>query len=116
MTMADTPAPTGWLTPTDDDLVELWPGSVDLSEDALATHLDAARTQCEDFAPTLAEGTPVPSAWRLAQALQARALARAGIVGTDNQTGIYGEGVTVFPMDWTVKALLRPKRGKPVVA
>lgn len=58
-------------------------------------------------------GIVVPENYVAAQVLQCRALVRAGVVGSGDQTGGYGETVTVFPMDWTVKALLRPRRGKP---
>lgn len=56
----------------------------------------------------------VPDRYVAAQVLQTRALVRAGIADTGDMTGGYGETVTVFPMDWQVKALLRPA-GKPVV-
>lgn len=113
--MADT-EPAGWLTHDSPVLVELWPGCVDLTDAALDLLLDSARTQCEAFAPALPDGADVPPAWLQAQALQARALSRAGVVGADDQVGIEGGGVTLFPMDWTVKNLLRPKRGRPVIA
>jgi len=71
--------------------------------------LAAARTQCEAFAPALEEGEDVPENYRLAQALQARALYRSGIAGSGDQIGPDGLTVTVFPMDWTVKRLLRPE-------
>lgn len=106
---------TGWLTSSDVDLASFWPGSIDLDPDALDAYLAAARKQCEDFAPPLEVGAPVPHEYRLAQALQARALARSGIVGSGDQLGGYGETVSVFPMDWTVKRLLRPQT-RPVVA
>lgn len=55
----------------------------------------------------------IPDHWVAAQVLQCRALVRAGIVGDQDRTGADGEGVVVFPMDWTVKSLLRPRKGKP---
>lgn len=109
----------GWFTLADRDrsdsgLVDTWPGCLDLADEALDLYLQAARTQCEAFAPPL-EGQEVPAGYRLAQALQARALARAGVVGSGDSDGFGDQVVTLFPMDWTVKNLLRPKSGRPLV-
>ncbi len=102
----------GWITdPADPRLVVLWPGSEDYGDD-LGFPLNVARIQCEAFAPQLAEGVEAPENYVAGQIMQARALVRAGIVGSGDQLGVE-ETVTVFPMDWTVKALLRPRRGRP---
>lgn len=102
-----------WVTDPDDPrLAVLWPGSEDLGEDVVFP-LAVARIQCEEFARTLAEGAPVPDNWVTAQIMQARALVRAGIVGSGDQIGEDGLVVSVYPMDRTVKALLRPRRGRP---
>jgi hypothetical protein len=104
---------TGWITsPSDPRLGVLWPGALDYPA-GLGFPLYCAAVQCANFAPTLTVGAPIPDTWVAAQVLQCRALVRAGIVGDGDQSGGYGEPVTLFPMDWTVKALLRPKRGKP---
>ncbi|MDD7687541.1 MAG: hypothetical protein PT944_06480 [Actinomycetaceae bacterium] len=87
----------------------IWPGSLDLEPQALTIYLTAAASQCEAYAPLLPEGTGIPSAWLLAQILQARALSRAGIIGTDGDILAGTETITVFPMDWTVKRLLNPQ-------
>jgi len=107
----------GWITDPDDPrLAVLWPGSEDYVQDdgtsLLGFPLHNARIQCEAFAPALAEDAPVPENYVAAQVLQARALLRAGIVGDGDHNGIPGEGVVVFPMDWTVKNLLRPARAR----
>ena len=114
----------GWITdPADPRLAVLWPGAEDFYLDPvdgseapgawlLGFPLYNARIQCEEFAPALADGAPVPENYVAAQVLQARALVRAGIVGDGDHNGIAGEGVVVFPMDWTVKNLLRPARGR----
>lgn len=88
-----------------------WPGvdEVDLGE--LALLLASAQVQCAAFAPDLGDDVTVPANYRHAQVLQARALYRAGMAGSNDQIGLDGQSVTVFPMDWTVKSLLRPKRG-----
>lgn len=109
-----TPTPEGsWITEsTDPRLGVLWSGAVDYGDD-LELPLIAAAVQCATFAPELPVGADIPDNWIAAQVLQTRALVRAGIAGSGDQVGNYGETVTVFPMDWTVKSLLRPKRGMP---
>ena len=102
----------GWVEdPLDPRLAVLWPGAPD--EDLLPFPLYVARLQCEAFAPALEADAQVPENYVAAQIMQARALVRAGIVGSGDQIGGYGDTVTVFPMDWQVKNLLRPKRGVP---
>lgn len=111
---------TNWLT--DKELFDLWPDAPDDGEDepgpapALTMYNDAALAACEAFAPVgPEEDTPVPANFRLAQMMQARNLWNASKVDPDRS---YGEGefvVTVHPLDWQVKALLRPRRRVPVV-
>lgn len=105
----------GWLTRDDPQLAEMWPGCFDLTDETLDQYLDAAKAQCIAYAPALPPDAPIPAHYRLAQALQARALSRAGLVGSGDQMGGYGDTVTVFPMDWQVKNLLRPQQGRPYV-
>lgn len=95
-----------------------WSTVDEVDPEALVPLLAAAADQCAAFAPPppLPAPAPLPGAWLLAQAMQARALYRSGTAGGSDQYGTGEFTVTVFPMDWTVKALLRPKRGKPVIA
>ena len=88
-----------------------WPGVDEVDLDELALLLASAQVQCAAFAPDLGDDVTVPANYRHAQVLQARALYRAGMAGSNDQIGLDGQSVTVFPMDWTVKLLLRPKRG-----
>lgn len=108
----------GWIVDGNDDrLPALWRGgSADYepTDAGLIAILAAARDDCIDFAPALPEGDEVPPRWVMAQALRARDLARAGL-GSSEQTGLPGEEVTIYPLDWQIKQLLRPKT-KPVVA
>ena len=105
----------GWIeSPSDGRLFVLWPGAADYNEgDVLEFPLYCAMVQCRAFAPALAEGVKAPENWVAAQVLQTRALVRAGVVGDGDRAGLTGEGVAVFPMDWQVKNLLRPRKGKP---
>lgn len=99
----------------DELLVELWPGSADLSPAALEVVLESARDQCVAYGPALSDPDNPPRRWLMAQALQAKALTVAGFAGAQDSTGGFGETVTVYPMDWQVKNLLRPNQGKPYV-
>lgn len=101
-----------WFTGPDEALLDLWPGAADLEESTLGIYLAAARDQCLTYLGARADGiedNAIPPAWRVAQALQARGIARSGIASAGDEMGGYGETVTVFPMDWTVKNLLRPQ-------
>lgn len=109
-----------WLTESDvvnnnPILVNLWPGCLDHEPDALTLYLDAARVQCQAY---LSNGTDewedpaeIPANWILAQVQQARALSMSALAQGRDALGGYGETVTIFPMDWQVKNLLRPARG-----
>jgi hypothetical protein len=104
----------------DDVLTDFWPDCP--SDPGVAdTLLIAAQRQCEEYAPALPldeDGiyiNPVPENYQLALVMQARALWQSMVSDTQDGIGEGGFRVTVFPMDWTVKALLRPKRGVPVV-
>lgn len=97
-----------------------WPGA---PEDDARLHdlLEVARGQVLAYAPALvdAEGLPlpVPLRYQQAQLMQARNIWNA--YQTDPNANTYGpEGfsVTVYPMDWSVKQMLRPKRAVPRVA
>lgn len=104
----------GWMDwVQSSNLDELWPGAADFTYGDLQTPLLVAAIQCERFAPAVPYNQPLPKNYLAAQILQTRALVRAGVVGDRDDAGGFGETVTVFPMDWTVKNLLRPRRGRP---
>ena len=109
---APDPVLVGWVYL--DDITADWATTV--TEDDLTDALDAAHAQCLAFLngrePALGADGRVPARFRTAQTKQARALIRADATGSGDQIGGDGLTVTVFPMDWTVKALLRPKRGR----
>jgi hypothetical protein len=76
--------------------------------------LKSAKIQCIDYAPALALADPVPANYLQAQLMQSRAIFTSFIANqNDNIDGQFP--VRVFPMDWNVKALLRPKTGMPRV-
>lgn len=77
--------------------------------------LDAAKTQCIAYAPTLGLTDVVPVNYRQAQLMQVRALYMSFISNQNDSVGVDGYQVRTFPLDWNIKALLRPKVGKPVL-
>jgi hypothetical protein len=88
-----------------------WPDAAQMSTAELTDYLQAAYEQCVAYLPDTANlaAVPVPSRWRLAQLSQARALFRSGVAGSGDQIGQDGLTITVYPMDWTVRNLLRPR-------
>jgi hypothetical protein len=85
-------------------------------DDQLFELLELARTQCETFAPKLAEGALVPVGYRRGQMMQARNIWNAARVDPSN--GSFGSDSFVirpFPLDWMVKQQLRPAQGVPRV-
>lgn len=106
--------PNGWVT-----LIQarrLWPDAQHLTDEDLIWYLNAAYEAAVEFAPVLADGETAPDAWGIAQVMQARAIFRSVSAGSrDEFLGADGAAVTVFPLDWNVRQLLRPKRGVPTI-
>ena len=101
----------GWVD--QETVQDYWADSVQLEDSALTSYLQASYEQCVEFLPPVAlKAYPetIPDRWKQAQIMQARALYRSAVAGSGDQVGMDGQGVTVFPMDWTVKNLLRPSR------
>lgn len=72
--------------------------------------LDTAKEQCVAYAPALLVGAPVPARYIQAQLTQARALYQSTIANQADNVGIEGFTVRVFPLDFTIRAMLRPKK------
>lgn len=72
--------------------------------------LDTAKEQCVAYAPVLPLGAVVPARYVQAQLTQARALYQSTIANQNDNVGIEGFAVRVFPLDFTIRAMLRPKR------
>lgn len=84
-----------------------------MDDTVLASMLDAAQDQCEQYAPAFT--TPaVPARYTEAVVIQVRALWYAQ--ERDGDVLGYGDGyaVRVRPLGQDVKSLLRPKRAVPV--
>lgn len=93
-----------------------WSDARRIADRRLWVLLDIARTQVSDYAPQLLDGQLPPIAYREAQLMQARNLWNASRVDPSGSEGGDSFAVTPFPLDWTIKQLLRPKRARPVVA
>lgn len=113
MTDWTTPAYDGWATVA--QAREQVKAFVAMPTEQVTSLLAAAYEQCRAFAPPVevVDGAGVvPESYVRAQIQQADALRRAGYIGTGDQTG--GDyPVTVYPLDWNIKALLRPTTGVP---
>ena len=101
----------GWLTLQ--GARDMWT-QAPASDVTLAMLLESAKAACVAFAPTMDPVVPIPANYRQAQFQQARSLWLAMSATTDSQVGEEGFSVTVYPLDWNVKQLLRP-RGIPVM-
>ncbi|WNM25240.1 hypothetical protein [Demequina capsici] len=83
----------------------LWHDAPD-SDLELFELLEAARIDCLAFAPTV---ETIPDSYRKAQRLQTEARWTASRATSSDRMGGEEYGVTVFPLDWHVKQLLRPR-------
>lgn len=109
-----------WHTPTTArDLAELWPDVDALSDETLTVLLDVAQAQVIAYAPALpADVAPdgIPSLCVLGQLQQAKNVWNAARV---DASGGVGDGsdfvIRPTPLDWHIKQLLRPKKGRPRV-
>jgi hypothetical protein len=87
-----------------------------MSDERLFTILEVAKTQVLAWGVALAEDELPPMNYREAQLMQARNIWNTAKTDPANY-GIGDEALIIrpFPMDWTVKAIIRPKSPKPVV-
>jgi hypothetical protein len=102
----------GWLKM--DETRSLW-ADAPQNDVYLFQLLESAKTQCATYAPTLGLTDIVPLNYKQAQLMQVRAVYMSFISNQNDSVGIDGYQVRTFPLDWNIKALLRPKTGKPVL-
>lgn len=81
-----------------------------LDDNFLYQILTSAKVQCIEYAPALAANAVIPTNYLQAQVMQARALYQSVIANQNDNVGIEGFAVRVFPLDFTIRALLRPKK------
>lgn len=103
-----------------DEARKLWADAGAMADETLQLLLDSAHLDCFTYLDPVDEVDPVgediTASMRLAEIYQARARYNAVNSAGDNQVGPDGMTVTVFPLDWQVQQLLRPKRGRPSIA
>jgi hypothetical protein len=116
-----------WNTPA--QVRALWADADALDDTTLQLLLNSAHRDCfryldpidgldplDPLAVTPADDDTVASL-QLAEIYQARARFNAvRSAGDGNQIGADGMTVTVFPLDWQVQQLLRPKHGRITIA
>lgn len=94
----------------------LWPDAESINEDLLQSLLEVAKVQVTAYAPKIADPANIPTHVQLAQLRQAQNLYNAGRV---DASGGIGDGsdfiMRPHPLDWHIKAMLRPRRGVPSV-
>lgn len=97
----------GWLTL---EQARLQWADAPLDDLLLYQILETAKAQCVAYAPALLLGAPIPVTYVQAQLLQARAIFSSVIANQQDNVGVEGFQVRVFPLDFTIRAMLRPKR------
>ena len=97
----------GWLTL---ELARAQWADAPLDDVFLFQLLDTAKEQCLAYAPALELGAVIPARYIQAQLTQARALYQSTIANQADNVGIEGFTVRVFPLDFTIRAMLRPKK------
>ena len=115
-----------WNTPL--QAKALWADAGNLSDVTLQLLLDSAHNDCfryldpldglDPLRPEADPPAPVDTAasLRLAEIYQARARFQAIKSAGNSKVGQDGMTVTVFPLDWQVQQLVRPKDGRPSIA
>jgi hypothetical protein len=100
----------GWHTL--DSAREEWPDAPKVDA-TLWDFLNVAKGQVFEYGTNLAEGAPIPTNWRAAQLMQAKALRDKNGADTDDNINSGTFGVTIYPMDKTIRSVIRPKKGVP---
>jgi hypothetical protein len=109
-----------WLTP--DEVADWW-RDAPADPELLDLYLSSTVQQILAYGPAhiaeaiAADPEAVPDSYRLAELVQVRNIWNA-VKSDPASQGIGDEGFVFrpFPMDWTVKQIIRPARAKPTVA
>jgi len=102
----------GWLTPA--EVRGLW-ADAPYDDEMLEMIVDAAAIQLDAFVP-LYPVVQATAAWKLAHLMQIKNLWNAGKTDPAGTYGEEGFAFRPYPLDWQIKALIRPKSAVPVVA
>lgn len=92
-----------------------WADAVQTSDAALWELLETAKGQCIEYAPPLILNQAVPVNYKAAQLKQAQNTWNGSHTDTGGRFNEEGGTITVFPMDWQVTNMLRPKSAIPVI-
>lgn len=110
----------GWVSI--DEIREWW-RDAPYDDELLQLLLDVAQQQVLAYGPAriaddiTADPDTVPDNYRLAQFNQTRNLWNSARVDPANQgIGVPDFTIPAYPLDWVIKAIIRPKRAKPTVA
>lgn len=108
-----------WTTPAEAKAV--WADARSFPDADLQKLLNSAHKDCFKFLDPIDGIDPEPAdaddSMKLAEIYQARARYQAiKAAGQGNAVGVEGMTVTVFPLDWQVKQLLRPEAGRITTA
>lgn len=103
-----------WVT--NDEVRKVWK-SAPADDDVLGLYLQAVEPGVIAYAPALPEGSAVPEHYKLALVMQARSVYNAGQARAGGSDfGSEDFSISIFPLDWQVKQLLRPIRGLGAIA
>lgn len=97
----------GWLTL---EMARAQWSDAPLDDVFLAQILEASKVQCLAYAPVMAVDAVIPVNYLHAQLMQSRALYQSVVANQQDNIGVEGFQVRVFPLDFTIRALLRPKK------
>lgn len=96
-----------WNTPEEVELY--WADAADIDPTVLVTLLETANAVCLAYAPSLPDGAVVPTAWKLAEIMQARHNFGQLSGGQNQSLGPDGYEIPVLPLIFAAQQLLRPK-------
>lgn len=102
----------GWM---DLDTARAWWSDAPADDAMLYMILRNARTAIEAWAPKLPADSPAPPAhYTQGQLLQAQAIATLGQTNPQEEVGFEQMSTRVYPLDWNIKQLVRPRSAVPV--
>lgn len=87
----------------------IWADSADIDPRVLESLFIAANDLCVAYAPPLISGMAVPESFKIAEIFQARHIWTQASGGNRDEMGADGFAVTVYPLVFAARDLLRPK-------
>ena len=106
--VAQDPEVTDWHTL--DSIRDEWADAEHIPDALLYRMLEVSKGEVLSYGPTLADDDVIPSRFKDAQGMQARNRWNARRVSPDGGMGSEEFVIRPFPLDWHVKATIRPKR------